>query len=927
MLPGGSVAGMLAKMALDDLTRWKWVSPRTVAAFVALLLAITFAMLARAAAERELLNVDHAVHKVVQTWRQPQLDGPMRALSAVGSGRVLIPLNAVLAYVLWRRRYRNAWLIPALTLGSVATEGLIKWLVDRPRPKAVGYGFPSGHVMASIVFFGLVLYLLWRARHGDAVACIATAVGVVVVAAIGVSRIYLNAHWLSDILGAGAAGLAYLMFSILRLGPRLFERDADVGSSAWLVPDPARPRAHAGWVPAAGVVLLALVDVGTRTLATNDEARFPVLAQYLLADGNWLVPSLNGVPYVNKPPLLAWAIALVSWPIGHVTQLTAVIPSVLAGLVTVLMVYRLGRELWNTTTGRYAAAIAATTQGLFVHARLPMPDMMMTAFAAVSLWALNRMRRRPRSFGWLVFYFAVAAGFWTKGAAGLMPLGVALGYALLRRRAEPMRWLRPVPGLVVLGLLLVPWTLFATVREGDAVHRTLAVDYLRWYLPQGLSIATVVTPLEHVLSITFPWMWLVPFALYDAWRLRRGRGAEREAVILILFWAAAVFAMVCISHQQRLRYYVPLVPPLSLLLGWWLAAAVVHWRSVTLWPLRWTAALCGAAAALAIAWSVAQGRLLPEAWAILPTSRWQAAVTVAAAGTMIVAMEIGLRSRRVRRAFPVAAVAAAVLVATLQHAEETRRNAAHDYPTLVRLAQQVRDPNETVATLGVPALPIAFYLGDRVTDLTPEARARIGRAALAHDTALIVTEEAQLRARGEPAGIVARAALGRQDVVVAHVTVRRSEIDTALPIGPTQHRPVSAPPRSRHVAVELMCLIVALGAIAARTYAIRHGATTSLVYGMEAITILALASFPAHWLVFAGGVVVAGVCGYVRWHRPAFAGHPHELVGALLLLALPLDILEDVLQGSPVKADAVWLFTAAVGLVLISWTRLRGAAA
>ena len=57
--------------------------------------------------------------------------------------------------------------------------------------------------MVSIVFFGLVVYLLWQARGGDAVAWLAAAVGVVAICAIGVSRIYLNAHWLSDVV-AGA---------------------------------------------------------------------------------------------------------------------------------------------------------------------------------------------------------------------------------------------------------------------------------------------------------------------------------------------------------------------------------------------------------------------------------------------------------------------------------------------------------------------------------------------------------------------------------------------------------------------------------------------------------------------------------------------------------------------------------------------------
>jgi 4-amino-4-deoxy-L-arabinose transferase-like glycosyltransferase/membrane-associated phospholipid phosphatase len=895
-----------------------WASSRLAAAAVALLFAIAFACLAHEAAERELLDADHAVSLTLQAWRQPVLDAPMQALSALGSGSILVPLNAALAWVLWRRRYRHVLLVPALTLGAVVTEAMLKWLVNRPRPKAVGYGFPSGHVMASIVFFGLVVWLLWRARHGDAVACIAAGVGVVVVAGIGVSRLYLNSHWLSDVLGGGAAGLAFLMFAALRLGPQLHERLDDGGGAALAASEAPPLRMRAGWVLAGGVVVLSLVDVGTRVLATDDEACFPVLAQSLLggAGGHWLVPSLNGAPYVNKPPLLAWAIVAASWPVGQVTQLTAIIPSVLAGLVTVLLVYRLGRELWNTTAGRYAAAIAATTQGLFLHARLAMPDMMMTAFAALGFWALQRMRRRPDTLVWLVFYAAVAAGFWTKGPAGLMPLGIAIGYALWRRRAEPVRWLRLAPGLAVLALMLAPWPIVAAVRETDAMHRTFAVDYLLWYAPQRLSIMTVVTPLQHALGVLFPWVWLAPFAVHDAWRMRRGRGAERDAVLLVLVWAAAAFAMVAVSHQQRVRYYLPLVPPLSLLLGWWLATAAVQWRRVTLWPLRWTAAGGGVVSAVAVAWSLAQGRRAPEALAVLPTSPWQLVLIVAAAVTLVAGMEIGLCGRRLGRAFPVAAVAAALLVASLHHAEETRRNATENYAKLARTTQRVHAPGEPVATLGVPALPVAFYLGERVIDLASEADARA-------DVGLVVADARRLAERGTPARVAARAMLGRREVVVARLG------ETGDEVGAIARTPISTPRPllSRHIAFELVCVLVALAGIVGRTRAVRHGAPTAVVFLAEAVVILALASFPAHLAVFVLGLLAVAGCGYVRWRHPALVGRPHEMAGALFVLALLLDILEDVLQGKPVTADPVWMLAALLGLVLITWARVTSPSA
>src|SRR5581483_5358824 len=213
---------------------------RVAAGLTAILLAVAFAILAHNAADRTVFDVDRTAQATLRAWRSPALDGPMRAFSTLGSGTVLVPCNIALAMVLWRRRYRYPVLISALTLGAVALEGLSKWLVNRPRPKAVGYGFPSGHVIATIVCFGLVLYVVWRARRGDALARIATGAGIVAVLGIGLSRMYLNSHWLSDVVGGIAAGLAFLIVSLLHLGTWLCARTEETDA-----PAPARAPVHA----------------------------------------------------------------------------------------------------------------------------------------------------------------------------------------------------------------------------------------------------------------------------------------------------------------------------------------------------------------------------------------------------------------------------------------------------------------------------------------------------------------------------------------------------------------------------------------------------------------------------------------------------------------------------------------------------------
>src|SRR5262245_32077540 len=202
------------------------------------------------------------------------------------------------------------------------------------------------------------------------------------------------------------------------------------------------------WVTAAAVAMVAF-DLGRRILATNDEARFAMLAQDVLTRGHWMFPQLNGFPYDNKPPLLVWLIALASWPGGHVTQLTAALPSALAAVGTALVVFAVGRSLFGVTAGRLAALVAVTTQGWFLQAPLPMPDMLMTFFitaAVAMLWPIAAGRPGP---WWLGFWGAMVAAFWSKGAAALLPLAVAVAWGIVFRRPGFWRALRLPAGLAL----------------------------------------------------------------------------------------------------------------------------------------------------------------------------------------------------------------------------------------------------------------------------------------------------------------------------------------------------------------------------------------------------------------------------------------------------------------------------------------------
>ena len=174
-----------------------------------------YALLAIDAAHQRYLPLDRDVRAWVQPMRSGGLDQSMRVVSLLGEPVGLIPLILLSSALLWRASRRWALLLPAVMAGTGALQLAGKWAADRPRPNAAPWGFPSGHVLSLVVFFGVVAFcvvtLTERRRRFRILACLPCGATVAVVAA---SRIYLDMHWLSDVIGGAALGTAYLLVAL-----------------------------------------------------------------------------------------------------------------------------------------------------------------------------------------------------------------------------------------------------------------------------------------------------------------------------------------------------------------------------------------------------------------------------------------------------------------------------------------------------------------------------------------------------------------------------------------------------------------------------------------------------------------------------------------------------------------------------------------
>src|SRR6266850_1496119 len=139
------------------------------------------------------------------------LQSAMEAASFWGGrpGQIAVVLMGSL--VLWPRRRGWALSLPLVMTGAGVLQLTAKWALDRPRPNLDPWGFPSAHVLSVVVLFSYLAYVVGAATTRSLGRRLAVGTSATIVCTVAYSRLYLDAHWLSDVLGGLSVGLAYVL--------------------------------------------------------------------------------------------------------------------------------------------------------------------------------------------------------------------------------------------------------------------------------------------------------------------------------------------------------------------------------------------------------------------------------------------------------------------------------------------------------------------------------------------------------------------------------------------------------------------------------------------------------------------------------------------------------------------------------------------
>jgi 4-amino-4-deoxy-L-arabinose transferase-like glycosyltransferase len=396
----------------------------------------------------------------------------------------------------------------------------------------------------------------------------------------------------------------------------------------------------------AGHVRLA----GSLALSDPDEGRNAEVAREMAASGDFVVPRLNDLPYLDKPIFLFAASALSMRAFG-VDELAARLPALVSSLATVGLVVGFGWFRFGRKAGVLAGMILASSPLILAFGGIVIFDAPMMLWVTCATMAFHLTLERGQK-GWcLAGWAAVSLAVLTKGPVGfVLPLLIGVGDALANRR--PVRRLFCPAGPAVFVVLVGVWFAAVTVRHPDFPYyafvretfERVATDSMRrtgpWYYFLPILVAG-----------TFPWVTVLPAGGRSLLLGLRRRAEGMSDEMFLLLWAVLPLVFFSLSQSKRPGYILPIVPALALLGGRMLQVSPVSLR-YAVWIAAPIAAALGAALLFAGGSATSLIREAPEVAETL--SAVAPYIGVGLIGTAGLAM-LGLR-------WPGAALAAFVLM-------------------------------------------------------------------------------------------------------------------------------------------------------------------------------------------------------------------------------------------------------------------------
>ncbi len=318
------------------------------------------------------------------------------------------------------------------------------------------------------------------------------------------------------------------------------------------------------WLLALSVASLALflLFLGNLPLRDWDEGTYAIVAREIYRTGNWLYPTLQGEPFMLKPPLMQWLIAL-CYQLGGVQEFTTRFPGAVLTALGIPLLYLVGRLVFNQSLpALFAALVYLTMLPVVRHGRLAMLDGMTISFFILLFFCLLKSRHNQK--------YALGIGFClglitlTKVLLVLVLGGIAGLFILVNRQIilfkNPYLW----AGILLGNAPAVAWYLAQWQHYGSTFLQVHFQDQSFNRLGQAVegNSGPLWYYLIEIIKYGFPWLLFLPGGFYLAWKKRHTSWAA-----LALIGAVVYLGIISLMGTKLPWYVMPIYPFLALVIG------------------------------------------------------------------------------------------------------------------------------------------------------------------------------------------------------------------------------------------------------------------------------------------------------------------------------------------------------------------------
>jgi 4-amino-4-deoxy-L-arabinose transferase-like glycosyltransferase len=357
-----------------------------------------------------------------------------------------------------------------------------------------------------------------------------------------------------------------------------------------------------------------LVDLDGSSIWDANEAFYVETPREMIQHGDYISPTFNYEPRLNKPVLSYWIVAAF-YNVFGVSVAVERVPIAIGGLVLVAAAFGLaaagagGRTFRPVDAALWAAVGLAITPRLLMFSRRIFIDIYISMFMALTLLCFVLAERRPaqRTRWLLLMYVAAGLGVLTKGPIAVALPALAFGaYLLINGELRRLREMKLVTGALIILVIVVPWYAALYSRYGwTYITSFISGENIARYT-EGVGVQMSRGGLFYLpvlFSDSFPWSAFLPVAAWSWFAERRaGGGSEDERLAfrvrtLLWLWIVTIVVFFSFSAAKQDLYIFPIVPAVAALAGLFIARAAS--QPVQPAALRGTVAAIGFVIAIA----------------------------------------------------------------------------------------------------------------------------------------------------------------------------------------------------------------------------------------------------------------------------------------------------------------------------------------